>query len=96
MEVKKVEYSRLYSLGNFEHERISVEIALQDGETPHQALERAREFVKKEHEFKIPPTEAAIASARKIIENPDAYTGYQVKEAQKIVALSQQPEEIPF
>ena len=95
MEVTKIEYSRLYSLGNFEHERISVEVTLRDDETPHQAVCRAREFVKKEHEHK-PIAATEIASARRIVENPDAYTGYQVKEARKIVELSQQPEEIQF
>ena len=95
MEVTKIEYSRLYSLGNFEHERISVEVALEDGETPHQAVCRAREFVKKEHEHKVPSV-PEIASAKKILENPDQFTGYQVKEAKKIVELAMGPEEVPF
>lgn len=45
----RVSYSRLYSLGNFENEKIEFEDAVQPGETYQDAYERARLVVEQQH-----------------------------------------------
>lgn len=45
----RVSYSRLYSLGNFENEKIEFEDAVQLGETYQDAYERARLVVEQQH-----------------------------------------------
>lgn len=94
MEVTRIEYKRLINTGNFEHESLSVEVVLESGETPHEAVKRAKAFV--EAEMKKRPTENDWASAKKILENPDNYRGFEVKQAQQIAALCEAPDEIPF
>jgi hypothetical protein len=95
MNVTRIEYKRLVNRGNFEHESLSVEVQLEDGETAHEAVKRAKAFVEAEIVTKH-PTESDFASAKNILANPDAYTGYQVKQAQEIANLCEMPEEIPF
>jgi len=47
--MQTVSYSRLYSLGNFENERIEFEDAVQPGERYEDAYERARMVVEQQH-----------------------------------------------
>jgi hypothetical protein len=94
MKVTSVEYKKLVNSGNYEHQSLSVTVALEEGETPHEAVARAKKFV--EAELKPRPTEAEWASAKKILETPDAYRGFEVKQAQAVADLCEQPDEIPF
>lgn len=94
MNVKQIEYKKLINTGNFEHQSLSVTVELEDGETAHDAVKRAKAFVDNELQKRPEPSE--WDSAKRILLNPDNYTGRQVKEAQKIVELCEQPEEIPF
>jgi hypothetical protein len=94
MKVTSVEYKKLVNSGNYEHQSLSVTVALEDGETPHEAVARAKKFV--EAELKPKPTEGEWARAKKILENPDAYRGVEVKQAQAVAQLREQPDEIPF
>jgi hydroxymethylpyrimidine/phosphomethylpyrimidine kinase len=77
MNVVQVEYRKLVNTGNFEHQALSVTVQLEDGETAHEAVARAKKFV--EAELKPKPT-----------------GGFEVKQAQQIAALCEQPDEIPF
>jgi len=95
MEVTRIEYKRLYNTGNFEHESLSIEVVIEDGETPHEAVKRAKAFV--EAEMKKRPTDQQWASAKQILDNPDQYRGYEVKQAQQVKELCELPDdEIPF
>jgi hypothetical protein len=94
MEVTMIEYKRLVNTGNFEHESLTVSVSLEPGESPHDAVKRAKAFV--DGEMKKRPTEAEWASAKKILENPDNYRGYEVKQAQQVAALCESPDENPF
>jgi hypothetical protein len=94
VKVTSITYEKLVNLGNFEHESYSLTVELDDGETPHEAFKRAQAFVAAEAIKR--PDEPEIANAKKILENLDAYTGYQVREAQRIRELSSMPDEISF
>lgn len=94
MKVVQIEYKKLINTGNFEHQSLAVAVEVEDGETPHDAVKRAKAFV--DAELKPRPTENEWASAKRVLENPDNYTGREVKQAQSVAALCEQPEEIPF
>lgn len=44
-----VSYSRTYNLGNYENEKLFVSLPVEDGETPQQAMVRARAMVEEIH-----------------------------------------------
>lgn len=94
MQITQIEYKRLANTGNYEHVELGVTVVLEEGETPHAAVARAKAFV--DAELKPKPTESEWASAKKILENPDQYRGFEVKQAQQVAALCEAPEEIPF
>ncbi|MEJ2043671.1 MAG: hypothetical protein P8X74_03760 [Reinekea sp.] len=52
MKAKTVIYERLFNTGNFSHEKFSIEIELEDGEKAQDAIDKARELVKRQ--FKRP------------------------------------------
>ena len=45
MRITTVQYSRVYSLGNYENEKIGVDVEVLEGEDPQAALAEARKFV---------------------------------------------------
>ena len=49
MKTKIVSYSKVFSLGNYENEKIGVEIEIQDGDDVQKAIQEARNFVEFNH-----------------------------------------------
>ena len=47
MYVSKVVYTRKFNLGNYETEDYSVEVSVQQGENPAEAMTRAKQFVER-------------------------------------------------
>ena len=45
MKAKKIIYEKLFNLGNYTHEKIGIELEVQDGENASEVLERAKQFV---------------------------------------------------
>lgn len=45
MKVTQIEFKKLVNLGNFEHESLSVVVVLDEYESPHSAVDRARKFI---------------------------------------------------
>lgn len=44
MKVNTIRYERLCNLGDYEHEKVAIEIQLEDGESATTALEKAKKF----------------------------------------------------
>lgn len=78
----RVSYSRLYSLGNFENEKIEFEDAVQPGETHEQAYERARAVVEAEHVKSMNQREQEKAEQTKLwkLQNQVADTERKLRE----------------
>ena len=51
MKVKTVTYSKVFSLGNYENEKIGTEIEIQEGDDVQKAIQKAREFVEYNHKL---------------------------------------------
>lgn len=92
MKAKTVIYQRLYNLGNFAHEKIGIELEVEDGETAKEALIRAKDFC----HLNTNDMKQAIERALNIVDNPDSYTGSAVKKAQEEVDEYNQSIDLPF
>ncbi len=72
MRVSKISYSRLKNIGNFQHEKVDVEIELQKGDDPTEAMKACKGFVNKELGYL--PSQEQVDSAKKIIEDYESQT----------------------
>ena len=81
MYTKNVTYSKVFSLGNFENEKIGVEIEIQEGDDVQKAIQEARQFVEFNHKLNGITNE--LESCLHVIKNPDEFTGSQVRRAQQ-------------
>lgn len=93
MKVTVVRYEKLVNLGNFSNQKLGVEVQLEDGETPHDAVKRAKAFVEKNLEPSI--EDWRIEDAEKIVANPDDYAPKKLREAQEFL-LEYKVDTIPF
>lgn len=81
MQTKIISYSKVFSLGNYENEKIGVEIELQDGDDVQKAIQEARNFVEFNHKVNGLVTE--MNQCERVVNNPDDFTGAQVKRAKE-------------
>jgi hypothetical protein len=79
MKVKTVSYSKVFSLGNYENEKLGVEFEIAKGDDVQKAMQKAREFVEFNHKLNGVVNEQA--ECEHVISNPDDFTGTQVKRA---------------
>ncbi len=79
MKVKTVSYSKVFSLGNYENEKLGVEFELAEGDDVQMAMQKAREFVEFNHKLNGIVTEQS--QCEHVVANPDDFTGAQVKRA---------------
>lgn len=79
MKTNLVSYHKVFSLGNYENEKIGVEIEIQDGDDIQKAIQQARQFVEFNHQLNGLHTE--LSQCEHVINNPDDFTGIQVRRA---------------
>jgi small-conductance mechanosensitive channel len=90
-----VRYQRVRNLGNYENERVEVEVQVEDGETAQQVLDAAKRFVLKN--LPDPMREHDVQRARKIVADPENFTMGQIKQAQDLLAQEEQADDdLPF
>ena len=83
MNPKTITYSKVFSLGNYENEKIGVEIELQPGEDPQVAIQQARNFVEFNH--KVNGLISKLEEANHVVQNPDNFTGRQINQAKEVI-----------
>ncbi len=81
MKTKMISYSKVFSLGNFENEKLGVEIEIQEGDDVQKAIQQARSFVEFNHKLNGLSTE--LSQCEHVMKNPDDFTGTQVKRAKE-------------
>lgn len=81
MKVKSVSYSKVFSLGNYENEKLGVEFEIHEDDDVQHAMQKAREFVEFNHKLNGIANEKS--QQEYIINNPDEFTGAQVKRAKE-------------
>lgn len=81
MKVKTVSYSKVFSLGNYENEKLGVEFEIAEGDDVQKAMQKAREFVEFNHKLNGVVNEQT--QCEHVISNPDDFTGTQVRRAKE-------------
>lgn len=81
MKVKSVSYSKVFSLGNYENEKLGVEFEISDEDDVQKAMQKAREFVEFNHKLNGIITEQA--ECEHVLNNPDDFTGTQIRRAKE-------------
>lgn len=81
MKTTSIHYSKVFSLGNYENEKIGVDIEIQEGDNIQTAIQEARSFVEFNH--KLNGFQSELSQVEHIIQNPDEFTGRQVSNARQ-------------
>lgn len=81
MKATVVRFERLFNRGNFEHEKIAIEIQLEEGDTAKAALEKAKSFVETNSHKGL----SQIHHAQMIAANPDNFSYKEVTEAKEYI-----------
>jgi predicted membrane chloride channel (bestrophin family) len=84
MKTKTVSYSKVFSLGNYENEKIGVEIEVEPGDDVQKAIQEARQFVEFNHKLNGLATE--LEQCERIVNDPDSFTGTQVRRAKERIS----------
>lgn len=79
MKTSSIHYSKVFSLGNYENEKIGVDVEVQEGDNIQVAIQHARDFVEFNH--KLNGFNNELSQCEHIVSNPDDFTGLQVKRA---------------
>lgn len=83
MQIEKISYHKTFNLGNYSNEKIGIDIVCGAGDDPIKVFAEAKKQVEKSHKFFV--DHPNYEQATKIIDNPDEYTGRQVKTAQEVI-----------
>jgi hypothetical protein len=83
MKVTKISYGRVFSLGNYENEKIAIEAEVHEDEDLMRAYVDLKKTVEHAHEFRDDLRK--FDEAKRIISNPDAHTGHAVKRADEFM-----------
>jgi hypothetical protein len=79
MKITTIIYNKVFSLGNYENEKLGIEIELQEGEDAQAAMDKAKQFVEFNHELNS--IHDHIQRCEDVLLNADNYTGSQIKQA---------------
>jgi hypothetical protein len=84
LKIKTMGYSRVFSLGNYENEKISVEADIPDGADTTDVYIELKKVVENAHNLRSELRD--YANAQKIVSNPDYYRGAEVKAAKETIS----------
>lgn len=85
MKIQTIQYHKVFNLGNYSNEKIGVDVVIADGEDPLEAFAEAKRLVEKSHKFFVDLP--SYENAKKVVANPDEYTGRNVKEARQCIEV---------
>lgn len=83
MQIKSINYHKVFNLGNYSNEKIGCEIVLEEGDDPVKCHFEAVRFVERAHLFQSKQKE--YDRAQEIINRPMDYTGREVELARSII-----------
>lgn len=81
MRITSINYSRVFSLGNYENEKIGVEVELSSQDDPQKSLDEAKKFV----DLSSKNFKSKLDSAKMILRNPDDYLVKEVRDAKEFL-----------
>jgi hypothetical protein len=83
MKLTKMGYSRVFSLGNYENEKISVECEFEENSNPTDIYLELKQVIDNAHNLRGDLRK--FTEAKKIVSNQDLYRIGQVKEAKEYI-----------
>jgi hypothetical protein len=95
MKVKTILYQKVFSLPNFQNEKIGIEIELEDNEKASDVIEKAKVWAERVH-LGHQNISQEVLNAKAILADSDHYTGKQVKDAQAIIDKFNEGDDLPF
>jgi thioredoxin-like negative regulator of GroEL len=92
MKCTRIYYEKCFNLGNYQNEKIGVEIELAEDESATKALEAAKKFVESHN----PKASMKLEEAKRIVASPNANYYQTVLDAQKIIDNAPYEDDLPF
>lgn len=81
MKISEINYSKVFSLGNFENEKIGVVLSIDENEKPEDAIIQAKRLV----EITSSKGQQQLNRARQVLASPGEYTGNEVSNAKELL-----------
>lgn len=81
MKIKEFTLGKTYNTGNYQSVRMDVTVEI----TPGDCLEAVKVKLENKLDRLVKLNASEIDKARKVVDNPDSYTGAQVKNAQALL-----------
>lgn len=85
MEITEISYSRVYSLGNYENEKIGMSAKVGEGDDMLKSYVELKNAVEHAHDLRSDLRKREACEA--IMRNPDNHRGYDVKQAEDFLKL---------
>lgn len=82
MKTKNIHYSKVFNLGDYQNEKLGVDLELEEGDNVQESINKARDFVENQHQLN--KQKDRYIEACRIITDVDNYTGTQIRKAQEI------------
>jgi len=92
MKATRIYYEKCFNLGNYQNEKVGIEIELAADETATQALDAAKKFV----EANNPRNAAKLEEAYRIVAYPNSHSYSEVVNAQELIDNTQKEDDLPF
>jgi hypothetical protein len=98
MKAVSVRYERLYNVGNYEHAKFGIELAVEEGEKASDVMEKAKKWVRQMNTEAMDARMREVVRARDILANRKNRLVSEVEEAERIVAEAEaaEQEDFPF
>lgn len=80
MKITRISYSRVYSLGNYENEKIGMEATVDEGDDILKSYVELKNAVEHAHDLRKDLRKREAAES--VMRNPDNHRGYDVKQAE--------------
>lgn len=92
MKCTRIYYEKCFNLGNYQNEKVGVEIELAEGETAAAAMKLAQKFV----EQSTTKENHNLDRAKQIVAQPDNYSYSDVVKAKEQIASQPKEDDLPF
>lgn len=96
MKARLIRYEKCFNLGNFQNEKVGIEIEVEEGEKAEDVLAKAKAFVERSNP-EILRSLLEYERAKTIAENPNRYLYEEVMHANDLIAkIDGMKEDLPF
>ena len=92
MKCTRIYYEKCFNLGNYQNEKVGVEVELAEDETATQAIDAAKKFVEQNN----PKNSSKLEEAKRIVAYPNSHSYSEVVNAQGLIDTTPKEDDLPF